>query len=549
MFGICPVRAFILQFAVFYLVATASPASLSASAVRTVAFTGGAAPGTGIDTTFSAFLSDPAINTAGKTAFHAQLTGSSVDFRNNQSIWSEGSGTLSLVARGGDRAPATPNGVLYRDFGSPVLNSSGQTAFRARTIGNGIPNPKRDGIWSEGLGSLDLVAREHEPAPGTTNGEVFNSVGHYSSITLLSDSGHTAFGGSLIGGGADPSNRRGIWSNGTGSTALVARGGEQAPGTPPGVRFGGILGTETINSAGHTAFSAFLSGGDVGRGIWSDRSGSLGANVLEGDQVPGLMNSVTFSGFSNPKLNSTDQIAFIGSISGAGIDVTNDDGIWSEGNGTLALVARTGDQAPGAPDGVEFSRFAVSMPLLNANGQTAFIADLTGTGVNESNESGIWSENSGSLALVARAGDPAPGTAGDAIFGSFSLLNVNSAGQTAFLAVVTGEGVDHSNSYGFWAEDRAGILRQIARVGNSLQVGPGDVRTITRLSMHRNSGNDEGRPSAFNDLGQLAFRADFADGTQGIFISDLATLPEPATAGMLILGFIAFSFKRHLAVS
>ena len=85
-------------------------------------------------------------------------------------------------------------------------------------------------------------------------------------------------------------------------------------------------------------------------------------------------------------------------------------GIWSEGSGSLALVARSGSQAPGTPSGVNFSDFLCRSPVLNNAGQTAFYATLTGSGVDSTNDQGIWSEGSGSLALVARSGSQAPGT-------------------------------------------------------------------------------------------------------------------------------------------
>ena len=94
---------------------------------------------------------------------------------------------------------------------------------------------------------------------------------------------------------------------------------------------------------------------------------------------------------------------------GNGINNTNDWGVWSEGSGSLALVARSGSPAPGTPDGVNFDSFFFQTGFNDA-GQIAFFAFVTGSGVDPSNDNGIWSEGSGSLALVARSGSPAPGT-------------------------------------------------------------------------------------------------------------------------------------------
>ncbi len=76
---------------------------------------------------------------------------------------------------------------------------------------------------------------------------------------------------------------------------------------------------------------------------------------------------------------------------------------------TLRTVAFSGDAAIGTD--VEFSYF--SSPLINNTGQTLFHGVLAGsTGVDRSNDAGIWSEGSGALALVVREGNNAPGTDG-----------------------------------------------------------------------------------------------------------------------------------------
>jgi len=87
----------------------------------------------------------------------------------------------------------------------------------------------------------------------------------------------------------------------------------------------------------------------------------------------------------------------------------------------LRTVALSGEAAPGMNGGVNFSRFLGASPLLNSAGQVAFIGILTGTEVDGSNNQSIWSEGGGSgLALVVRAGDTAPGTSDNISFSSLS---------------------------------------------------------------------------------------------------------------------------------
>jgi hypothetical protein len=178
-------------------------------------------------------------------------------------------------------------------------------------------------------------------------------------------------------------------------------------------------------------------------------------------------------------------------------------------------------------------------PALNDAGQTAFRAYISGVGVDSTNNEGIWSEGSGSLALVARAGGPAPGTPSGISFATFfpfnGALRMNASGQIAFTAFLKGSGVvPFENDIGIWASDPAGAVQLIARTGDMLEVGPGDFRTIEDLSVVENvAGNGDGRPSGFNNRGQLVFWASFSGGGQGIFVSNRAAVPEPAPLALL----------------
>ena len=152
--------------------------------------------------------------------------------------------------------------------------------------------------------------------------------------------------------------------------------------------------------------------------------------------------------------------------------------------------------------------------MLNAAGQVAFVADLTGSC--RCSDTGVWSEGSGNLELLARTGIHAPGTPSGINFGSFDTptLALNGAGQTVFLAYLTGSSVNITNNTGIWATDKNGTLQLIARSGDLFEVALGDFRTIRGLGIVGGTGNGDGRPSGFNDQGQLAFLAYFTDGSR-----------------------------------
>jgi len=479
----------------------------NAQSLLTVALSGTAAPGTSDD--FSSF-DIPILNSAGQVSFRGIVTGPSVNSGNEQGIWSERGGSLGMVARTGSGAPGTSAefSLLY----NPVLNDAGQTAFLGTLLlGPGAGNDDNTGIWSEGVGSLDLVVRKGSTAPGTNANFSFLSNPGFNSA------GQTAFFAGLTGSGVTSSNNTGIWSAGSGSLALVAHEGSTAPGTSAEFSF---LESPILNGTGQTAFLGTLTGSGVNlnndRGIWSEGGGSLDLAVRTGSVAPGT--SADFSFLSSPNFNGAGQVAFWGELTGPSVTSNNNRGIWSEGSGTLALVARTGDVAPGTS--ADFS--LLINPVLNGVGQTAFTGFLTGLDVSSSNNRGIWSEGSGSLTLIARKGDGAPGTSADFSFLSSPIFN--GAGQTAFWANLTGTGVDNSNNFGIWAQDASGVLALISRSGDQLDVddGPGtDFRTISDLGFVAFNGSEDGRASVFNDLGQVVFRASFTDGSSGIFVSNL----------------------------
>jgi hypothetical protein len=366
---------------VFTVVTTAAVGS-----IRTVALSGQPAPGTPSGVTFRSFRV-AYLDASGRTAFTALLTGSGVDNTNTDGVWSETSGSLKLVAREGDQAADVADGLVYAGFGTssglPVLNSRGQIANRLILVGDGINKTNAFGIWSEGSGSFHLVAREGNQVPGMPESVVFHRVGW----PVFNAAGEIAFDGSLVGDGVNSSNDGGIWSEGSGNLELLAREGSHAPGTPDGVNFREVMFPLQINAAGETAFRALLAGDTVdatnNSGIWSGYAGNLRLVVRSGTPAPMTPSGTQFVFIDWIfDLNAAGRTAFVAAVKEGGVNGTSYTGVWSEGSGSLKLVARGGRHAPGTPDDVNFGRFQYGSLALNAAGQTSFGANLTGIGVN-----------------------------------------------------------------------------------------------------------------------------------------------------------------------
>jgi hypothetical protein len=214
-------------------------------------------------------------------------------------------------------------------------------------------------------------------------------------------------------------------------------------------------------------------------------------------------------------------------LNSAGVTSDNREGIWADiqshaGTPVLILLARGGDHAPDTNGAVFFIFDGPLCAAFHAPVQCvafyAFLKDGTGD-ANSTNDSGIWSNASGQLRLVARRGDHAPGTPTGANFDfpfSGLSLGINSAGRVAFSAPLNGN-VTSANNWGIWAQDAAGALFLVARTGEVMQVAPGDLRTIASLKTVL--GSNSGGPREFNNIDQIAFWAGFTDGSEGIFVT------------------------------
>ncbi|MEX2092814.1 MAG: choice-of-anchor tandem repeat NxxGxxAF-containing protein [Pirellulales bacterium] len=504
----------------------------SGEMLRTVALTGDQAPGLPAGVTYGRLIG-PVMNSAGQIAFTADLSGTGVNSTNNSSIWSEGSGTLALVAREGSHAPGAQEGVTFRDFNDlfPQLNDAGQIAFVASLSGNSVDSTNGEGIWSGGTNSLALVIRSDDPAPGMPNGTKFVTWNPYN--VYLDNAGKVAITAVIAGegfSGPHGPNASSIWVGDSNSLSLVTREGASAPGTPDGVDFHQFyFDTPVYSTTSRIAFAVDVGGPGVDgtnrEGIWSGSADSQTLLTRAGNHAPGTPNSTNFAFFGEYTVNSAGRTMFRAYLTGAGVDDTNEFGVWSDRSGSLALLAREGDHVPGMPDGTNFKD--LYFPYMNSTGQIAFVATLAGGDVDNTNAVGLWSDRSGILELVCRSGDRPPSTPSGIEFIDFDNIVLNSAGQMAFVGYIRGEGIHNFNDFGVWAEDRWGTLRLIGRVDDALQVAPGDIRTIDSIFL-----------SGFNDAGQLAFWARFTDGSQGIFITNLAAVPEPTS---LLLVFAATS--------
>ena len=338
------------------------------------------------------------------------------------------------MARSGQHAPGTPAGVNF-NFADlyEILEPVSQ---RRRPYYVSILSLRRRRNERQRIRTVDGRARRprtarpsRQPGSGPAG---WRELWVYDPRPGLNDAGQIIFASLLSGSGVDSSNDKSVWSDVSGSLALVARKGSQAPGLPSGVTFDNLFDTGAINNAGQIAFVAGLSNQSSmykQDSIWLYDSGSMTPLFVRGEHPPGTPAGVTYELFGFwPALNEAGQVLTGALLAGSGVDASNQLAVYlSDAAGNEKLILRTGDQAPGAPPGVVFY----------------------------------------------------------ATFESFAEGMLNDRGQVAIGQHLAGAGVDSTNDFGIWATDSTGALQLIAREGDQLEVAPGDFRTISESKSYR----------------------------------------------------------------
>lgn len=482
--------------------------------------------------------------------------------------------------------PSLGSGVTVGTLGSPTINDAGEVVFAAGLQGPGTDTTNDSSLWLARANGLHLVARESQPAAGMPSGVVYDQLWHASNARP----GHVAFSGRLRGPSISTGDNFAIWTGAPSSLQVIAQKGSPAPGTSstfnfdgphvsafgftrsgqtsvfaaampgaghglfagngslapvafglmpvpglgPDVMFGSFNPTlSSINSAGQTAFTAPLIGSGIDASndwaIWTGTPGNVRVVAREGAPAPGTAASFG-SPFAIPHVNSDGQVLFLNQLTGSGVNEANDVGLWTNSGASSSLLVREGDAAPGTS-----ALIRDLVDALPAGERVVFTANLAGDGVTENNDRGHWIGTPDNFTLLAREGDAAPGIGGDAELANLALIGANDRGHALFYGRVRGEGIDETNQSALWlTDDEAGELHLLVRAGDLIEVAPGDVRQIrsipTGVTAWEISGGDDGRPIILNDQGEVALRLSFTDESSGIFV---ISIPEPLAITLL----------------
>jgi hypothetical protein len=242
-----------------------------------------AAPGTpyAFDGAMLSALNDS--GSVGMSATLGALSGGSAPPRPMSGVWtgSSGSNLQALAVTGGAAPPTGTAQLYYSTFSPPKLNNAGQVLFAA-SLQDGSNKSAGEALFSGEPGALQLVAMHGQQAPGAPAGQTFGSfiAGGGRAPILINHSGVTAFIASLSGSTPDHSTPNGLFVGTPGNLQLIARTGDEAPGTG-GLRYGfDYTGSNpmSLNAQGEIAFISPLVGedGQGGTGLFvADPSGAV----------------------------------------------------------------------------------------------------------------------------------------------------------------------------------------------------------------------------------------------------------------------------------
>lgn len=397
-----------------------------------IALNGQVAPGTD-GAVFSRFF-DPVQSDSGSVVFRAVLEGPDVNSSNHVGVWQWTSGTLQLIARLGDAAPGQ-DGVLS-SLGDPTINSSDEIAFNGG-IWTG-PNEVLSVIWMRNAAGLSPIVMEGDVAPGT--GTTFLDFCCPNARPAISNSGDVSFFANLVT--TDGSQNPSVWTISDATLRLVANDGDAAPGT-------------------------------IGE---------------------------TFRGFLAPTISASGAIAFSGDTA------SNSRGIWTDSVGTLTSVALPGEVAPGTSGETFLS--ALEGVVINDLGRTAFEGESGGQ---------LWRAGSDGFDLVLSRGDPVSGLAG-ATWHQFKPLKFGDVGDLIFQGRFF---IDNDAVDGLFSLTISDLLDDLVLDGDFLQVDSADFRQINDIRA-----NQSYSQNLIDDFA-IPFRASFFDNSSGLFIVSSETITVP----------------------
>ncbi len=511
-------------FAVVALAGSAGGVFAQPITYRTVAVAGQVVPGSPGSSTVRGNYTSLRINDRGETAFTSLVSAGQGSLA-TAVLTDSGAAGLRTIARTGEQAPGQDPGFTFSAFNqSLLLNNAGDVAFTGFNPSFvATPFVQRVG------GPLESVYRLGGPVPGQPADWAYGNL--IVNSLRLNDSGdviltsQVANAPSLVVHRSTPAG-----------LAVAGVRGQSLPGLPAGTTISTIRSPRDnqINNAGQYAFVAELASGFSSQtALLRVNSSGIATPLGVRDTPLSASSSNTFSGAlfdDSVRMNNQGAVSFVAGIRD---EQANQQFalVVDDGNGQFSRVIAPGDQAPGLAPGVNVEQVLGFQTQMNNLGDLAFVARLSGDGVNNQNNFAIFAGGPGDLRAAVRQGDAVPGLAGvtfTSILGADHQFN--DLGQVAFYAGLS------DNTRGIFVNDALGGTRLVVGVNTVLDFNPDPLIEDLRPVVNIETSFD------LNNQGQLVFNA-FADAsTSAVFV---ANIPAPTTGLALAIGGVLASRRRR----
>ncbi len=486
----------------FTVTVTVAPGEMLAADAM---FRGEAAPG--VEGVFDGF-DEPFLSRTGQLLVKGSAGGA-------DGVWKGTVDSMGLVAHAGSTVLPGTGGVIA-GFDRAHIADNGNAAFRARLAGEGIDRSNDSGVWhSDDALSEVAVAGNAAPDPGSTfqkiwiEGQVILADGEVLAIAQLDKED-----------GVSVADDSGIWS---GAAGLLLREGEDADGAGGDIAYGQLGRQLGANDAGGATFVSHL----VGDGVTSanntalfagDLPGGLDVVAREGDAAPG---GDEFDQFTDDQsMNGGGAVLFSARLRGEAVTPDDNFGVYTDAGGSLVLVAREGDAAPGY-QGEEFAEFD---SLFICDDGTCYLrATVRGGAVEPSSteDSAIYAWTPGvGLELLVREGDLAPGSSG--VFRNFgtTAIGAERGGDLGFNATLQSGvgGVTRSDDTGVWVRKSGAAAALLIRKGDEFELGD-NTEVVKRVYIADSPDGGTAARSSSLGGGNIAVVITFDNGAgAGVFV-------------------------------
>lgn len=455
------------------------------------------------------FVADPPeINDQGKVVFSAFMSPAS-----KYHLFTGSPGSLQVLATEDGPAAGVP-GQNYDSFNTGenqlTIGPSGAVLFSGDVDS---PNANDSCLWFGTPGNVQLIGREDGPTPDLA-GEFFGSSPFSGSDSRLNAADKTVFRATR----KIAATSSGIWAGAPASPAAAALTGTTAPDVSANY---GQISKNCLSQTGRIAFYASLVS-SADKAVFAGMPGSLQKVFRFGEACQGIPGAVYGGGATDGitmEYFNNDTLTYSMRISGAAINSANDAAVWAGPSASPQLIMQDGAPLPSALGGGNID--SINNHNINALGNFLVLARKLGS----SSYILWWSETvSGpdNWIEVARVGAPLTGLGVDlsTLFTTLA-ISLSDNGDVIFYGIVSGTGVTTANDLMLmrWSPSSQ-TVGSIVREGDSIEVAPGDFRTVTGFEFSGGNGPSASMSCGVNGTGQVALSITFSDNTKGVIIAN-----------------------------